>query len=90
MIYSPKVGLHENVAVLDYENEYANLILKHNLSYETVTSTTDGKIILKNKGDLDLLPTVIESVLKRRIFSRICRHHSSLTQINGFGVNVES
>src|SRR5215831_20206727 len=28
MIFSPRVGLHENVAVLDYENEYANLILK--------------------------------------------------------------
>ena len=27
MIFSPRVGLHENVAVLDYENEYANLIL---------------------------------------------------------------
>jgi DNA polymerase elongation subunit (family B) len=34
MIFSPRVGLHENVAVLDYENEYANLILGHNLSYE--------------------------------------------------------
>jgi DNA polymerase elongation subunit (family B) len=31
MIFSPRVGLHENVAVLDYENEYTNLILKHNL-----------------------------------------------------------
>jgi hypothetical protein len=29
MLYSPKIGLHENVAVLDYENEYANLILKN-------------------------------------------------------------
>ena len=74
----------------DYENEYANLILKHNLNYETVTSTTDGKIILKNKGDLNLLPTVIESVLKRPIFWRICRHHSSSTQMNGFGVSIES
>jgi DNA polymerase elongation subunit (family B) len=63
MIYSPKIGLHENVAALDYENEYANLIVKHNLSYETVTSTTDGRIILKNKGDSDLLPTMIESFL---------------------------
>src|SRR5262249_35359570 len=35
MIFSPRVGLHENVVVLDYENEYANLILKRNLSYET-------------------------------------------------------
>ncbi|MGC2575318.1 MAG: DNA polymerase domain-containing protein [Candidatus Nitrosopolaris sp.] len=55
MVFSPRVGLHENVAVLDYENEYANLILKHNLSYERSTNT---------KG---LLPTVLESVLKRRI-----------------------
>jgi DNA polymerase elongation subunit (family B) len=55
MIFSPRVGLHENVAVLDYENEYANLILKHNLSYERCSNT---------KG---LLPTVLENVLKRRI-----------------------
>ena len=34
------VGLHENVDVLDYDNEYANLILKHNLSYETVVSSS--------------------------------------------------
>ena len=27
MIFSPQVGLHENVVVLDYDNEYANLIL---------------------------------------------------------------
>ncbi|HXX96779.1 MAG TPA: DNA polymerase domain-containing protein [Candidatus Bathyarchaeia archaeon] len=55
MIFSPRVGLHENVPVLDYENEYANLILKHNLSYERC---------ITSKG---LLPTVLESVLKRRI-----------------------
>jgi DNA polymerase I len=58
MIFSPQVGLHENVVVLDYENEYANLILRHNLSYETVTSGHE-------KG---LLPLVLETVLKRRIF----------------------
>ena len=39
MIISPQIGLHENVAVLDYESEYANLIVNHNLSYETVTSS---------------------------------------------------
>jgi DNA polymerase elongation subunit (family B) len=36
MIISPQTGLHENVVVLDYDNEYANLIVNHNLSYETV------------------------------------------------------
>ena len=33
MIISPQIGLHENVVVLDYESEYANLIVNHNLSY---------------------------------------------------------
>jgi DNA polymerase elongation subunit (family B) len=68
MIFSPKIGLHENVVVLDYENEYANLILKHNLSYETVRSTKDGRIVQNRKDEPGLLPTVLECVLKRRIF----------------------
>lgn len=38
MIISPQTGLHENVMVLDYDNQYANLIVNHNLSYETVLS----------------------------------------------------
>jgi DNA polymerase elongation subunit (family B) len=37
MIISPQVGLHENVISLDYDSEYANLIVNHNLSCETVT-----------------------------------------------------
>ena len=36
MIISPQIGLHENVLALDYDSEYANLIVNHNLSYETV------------------------------------------------------
>jgi DNA polymerase elongation subunit (family B) len=36
MIISPQIGLHEDVLALDYDNEYANLIVNHNLSYETV------------------------------------------------------
>mgnify|MGYP002402000554 CR=1 FL=1 len=50
MIFFPRVGLHENVVVLDYANEYANLILKNNLSYETIASTYDGRIIRHDKG----------------------------------------
>src|SRR5207249_2398915 len=34
MIISPQIGLHENVVALDYDSEYANLIVNHNLSYE--------------------------------------------------------
>jgi DNA polymerase elongation subunit (family B) len=65
MIFSPSVGLHENVVVLDYENEYANLILKNNLSPETISGSSNQDINRKEPG---LLPIVLEHVLRRRIF----------------------
>lgn len=37
MVYSPKPGLHVNVAALDFESMYPNIIVKKNVSYETVT-----------------------------------------------------
>jgi DNA polymerase elongation subunit (family B) len=64
MIISPQIGLHENVVALDYDSEYANLIVNHNLSYETVTSK--GVVIQSNKKGL--LPTVVERFLKRRVY----------------------
>ena len=83
MIISPQIGLHENVVVLDYESEYANLIVKHNLSYETVISSTSAatpsqRKAVKGSDDNEeekaLLPRVVEKVLKRRtiIISRKC------------------
>ena len=36
MVISPQIGLHEDVLALDYDNEYADLIVNHNLSYGTV------------------------------------------------------
>jgi DNA polymerase elongation subunit (family B) len=65
MIISPQTGLHENVVVLDYDNEYANLIVNYNLSYETVLSKVEpGNKSNHKKG---LLPTVVEKYLKRRL-----------------------
>jgi DNA polymerase elongation subunit (family B) len=58
MVISPQIGLHEDVIALDYDNEYANLIVNHNLSYETI-----GKEARKG-----LLPTVVERYLKRRLY----------------------
>jgi DNA polymerase elongation subunit (family B) len=51
MIISPEIGLHENVAVLDFDNEYANLIINHNISYENLfnsysTDSDDNHIAL--------------------------------------------
>jgi DNA polymerase elongation subunit (family B) len=64
MIISPQTGLHENVLVLDYDNEYANLIVNHNLSYETNIYDDNIKEGEKRKG---LLPTVVEKFLQRRL-----------------------
>src|SRR5919198_4638120 len=68
MIISPQIGLHENVLALDYDSEYANLIVNHNLSYETVSLSDGnrGKVVHKtNKG---LLPSIVERFLKRRLY----------------------
>ena len=63
MIISPQIGLHENVLALDYDSEYANLIVNHNLSYETVGDGED--VTQPNKG---LLPSIVERFLKRRVY----------------------
>ena len=39
LILSPRVGLHENVAELDFESLFPNILVKHNISYETVTAS---------------------------------------------------
>jgi DNA polymerase elongation subunit (family B) len=65
MVISPQIGLHEDVIALDYDNEYANLIVNHNLSYETVGRGETGK---------GLLPSVVERFLKRRLnFKRLLK-----------------
>jgi len=38
MLFSPVAGLHENVACLDFESMFPNVIVHKNVSYETVTS----------------------------------------------------
>jgi DNA polymerase elongation subunit (family B) len=74
MIISPQTGLHENVMVLDYDNQYANLIVNHNLSYETVLSKKGlGNKPIYEKG---LLPAVVEKYLKRRLhFEGLSNEH---------------
>jgi DNA polymerase elongation subunit (family B) len=37
LILSPVVGLHENVASLDFESMFPNILVRYNISYETVT-----------------------------------------------------
>ena len=64
MIFSPQVGLHENVAVLDYNDEFANIIINKNISYETVATTES------EKSHLGILPNIVKQVVERRIYFR--------------------
>jgi len=62
LILSPKVGLHENVAELDYESMYPHIIIKNNISYETVTPHFIDKT---RKG---FLGELTKKVLSRRLY----------------------
>ena len=68
IIISPKIGMvHANVAELDYESEYPNLIVKECISFETVTPNG-----LEKKEDA-LLPMITEKVLERRLYFKRLR-----------------
>jgi len=71
MIISPQIGLHQNVAVLDYDNQYANLILRHNISYETLTNNHNRVSELPHESSADnqmaLLPSIMNEIVSRRI-----------------------
>jgi DNA polymerase elongation subunit (family B) len=62
MIISPQIGLHEDVLALDYDSEYANLIVNHNLSYETVGG---------GEASQGLLPSVVEISQKTNLLQKI-------------------
>ena len=62
VLQTPIVGLHENVAVLDFESMFPNIIVKYNVSYETVRR---DKVVKRPRG---LLVGVVEPFLKRRLY----------------------
>ena len=61
MVFSPRPGLHVNVAALDFESMFPNIIVKKNVSYETVTE--DGV----NRDLEGFLGRITDPFLRRRI-----------------------
>jgi len=76
LILAAKIGVvHENVAELDFESEYPNLIVHSGLSYETVTP--NGLSMTAN----GLLPYVTQQILDRRLwFKRRRRKYEKTSQ----------
>jgi len=56
---------------LEYDSEYANLIVNHKLSYETINLKQEkGVVVTQQSNDIKkgLLPTAVEKFLKRRLY----------------------
>lgn len=74
LIVSPEIGLHENVAVLDYDDEYANLVLRYNISYEAPTHDSQEwqqqqqQNRSGNETQMLLLPAIMNEIVSRRIY----------------------
>jgi DNA polymerase elongation subunit (family B) len=68
LILSPRVGLHENVAELDFKSLFPSIIVKHNISYETVSA---HGVDLSRKG---FLSELTEQFIERR---RNIKHRKS-------------
>ncbi|MEM2849213.1 MAG: DNA polymerase domain-containing protein, partial [Candidatus Bathyarchaeia archaeon] len=65
---SPVLGLHENVAELDFESMYPSLIVRYNISYEN--TGPDG---VKNGSRLGFLPELTREFLERRLYFKQLR-----------------
>lgn len=63
LIFAPTVGLHENVAALDFESMFPHLILKRNISYENIHTA--------KKRDGFLLGFTKETLYRRLYFKHL-------------------
>ncbi len=74
MILSPRIGLHHNVAALDFDSLFPNLIVSRNISFETLVP--DGRL---PSGDYDaILPFVTREALVRRLyFKRLSKRYET-------------
>lgn len=61
IIISPQIGLHENVAVLDFNDEYANIIIRHNISYENFFDDS------RSDEHSTILPSIIQELVTKRV-----------------------
>jgi DNA polymerase elongation subunit (family B) len=74
MIYEPKTGIHENVVEIDFTSLYPSIMVKHNISPETVLCKCCKKsfhrapIIDYNicERKIGLIPRVLEPIIDRR------------------------
>jgi DNA polymerase elongation subunit (family B) len=65
IIFTPDVGLHVNVAALDFESMYPNLIVRRNISYENIRD---------DNGEAGFLVDFTREALDRRLYFKHLRY----------------
>lgn len=59
--------MHENVAVLDFNDEYANIITRHNISYENLFSDGVKSNSLEDKCNA-ILPLIVQELVAKCVY----------------------
>ena len=93
-IFEPKIGVHEKVAEFDFESLYPNIMLKYNLSAETIrcnccscnnnNDTSNSKLKVPELGyhichrRIGIVPTSLEIVLEKRARYRRLKNDKSI------------
>lgn len=58
LIYQPIIGVHQDVAQIDFASMYPSIIVHHNISPETLN---------KNTTEMGLIPQALQPLLKKRL-----------------------
>ena len=61
--------MHKNVAVLDFNDEYANLIVRHNIGYENPSNDNERINSMEGK-QAALLSSIVQKLVTRRVSIR--------------------
>lgn len=69
LIYQPIIGLHGNVAQIDFSSMYPAIMVKHNISPETMGRTAEGGSISIEQEHMPegLIPKTLHPLLEKRL-----------------------
>lgn len=74
-VKEPTLGLHENLAVVDFQSLYPSVIITYNISPETIGEKTKN-VFINEKGDIfskdisAIIPNMLHEVFEQRIATK--------------------
>ena len=79
LIFTPPVGVFENVAEIDFSQMYPTIMVKFNISPETVKRNGEGRVVPETGYVVEtrrrgIIPMALERVLKKRAMYKKLKH----------------